>query len=205
MVKCSYPVCPNDSSTDTTFTYHRFPNKRSTKVIWEAWVAILSQAKRKEVINSRTCLEVICSNHFIEPDFRHQRSGPPTLLAHAIPTPPETRALSYCDLEAAQAITSKPSKPKKLKQGTLFSFMVNKKPLQILQPLPITQPSSVPLFVPGPIDTRPFCSTTAHALSDAPRYAGLPPPIPKPLIIPIAILTPPNSSEWKGREICVCV
>ena len=124
MVKCSYPVCPNDSSINSSLSFHKFPSRTTNKPVWEAWIAILSQAKRKKVIKSKKCDEVICSHHFAAADFRQRRNGaPPALSPLAVPISPVSRSISFCDLET-RVQTSASS----LKQGTLFKFIADKKP-----------------------------------------------------------------------------
>lgn len=135
MVKCSYPLCPDDSS-DKKLTFFRFPCKRKNKQIWEAWLSILSQAKRREIVNSRTCSEMICSKHFVEADLKHRRRGPPILLPTAIPLCPTERSVSFCDLEKENCS----EKSAQRKQGTLLRFVVDKKPTaSIRKPLKISK------------------------------------------------------------------
>ena len=124
MVKCSYPVCPHDSSTNFNLSFHKFPNRTANRPTWEAWISILSQAKRKEVVKSRKCDEVICSAHFAPADFKPKRNGSrPVLSSFAVPISPVLRSVSFCDLE-----NRPPNSAPTLKQGTLFKFIADKKP-----------------------------------------------------------------------------
>ena len=124
MVKCSYPVCPNDSSSNSNLSFHKFPNRTTNRITWEAWISILSQAKRKEVVNSKKCNEVLCSAHFAPADFKPTRNGSrPVLSSFAVPKSPVLRSVSFCDLE-----NRPPKSAATLKQGTLFKFIADRKP-----------------------------------------------------------------------------
>lgn len=136
MVKCSYPVCPNDSLTHPTLTFHKFPNRTTNKPVWEAWISVLSQAKRRELSKKGDEL-VICNNHFVAADFSHQRNSLPVISPFAVPIGPSSRSVSFCDLES-NVQSSTPS----LKQGTLFKFIADRKPkLRALTPF-LIKPTS---------------------------------------------------------------
>ena len=138
MVKCSYPMCPNDSS-DESLTFHRFPNKRTNTQIWNAWLSILSQAKRRDVLNNKTGTDVICSKHFVEADFKYSRRGA-LLLPTSIPVCPVPRSVSFCDLEKNKAVKI----PTPRIQGTLLRFIVDKKPAaKILKPLQMSSSKGI--------------------------------------------------------------